>query len=207
MSDTILETPSKEDALEVISNEPLEPKDVSTEPIAKDAVRVHVLALDRIFETDDNAPEGIMFKKSFKVTKCEGPAEYVSATQFAGQMRRTTNKVELLDEIFEYKLAAQILKEEKDANISGKRRILVVDVTEFPYISTHVDYRDQEEVLKSSLNDEKFVEEVLKYWNADGCKERWCCAMFVNQHINRVTFRLLNGCIEGLFNLYTLDDQ
>ncbi len=206
MSDTAIETPiistPSEDS--PVTNNSTHPTS-SSGATSKELTRICVLNIDALDEVQEEPlAEGVKFKRVYKVMKCEGEKDYVEACEGAGQMRPKKNKLMLLDDIFEWKLAAQILMDEKCMGIKDQKRIAIINLTEFPYITTHIDYRDQKEILGAAFNDEAFLSQVMTYVNADECRSQWICTLIINSNISHATFRLLNGGVCDLFNLYKL---
>lgn len=198
MSDTVIETP--------IVATPSEDSPVNAQPTPKDPLtKICVVEIDSVDEAqEESLADGVKFKRVYKVMKCNGDDIYVEACKCSGQMRPKNNKLMLLDEIFEWKLAAQIVANEKAADITDQKRLAIIDLTEFPYVSTHVDYRDQTELLGNVLSDKEFLSQILTYWDTPECKGQWVCALIINTNLNHVTFRLLNSSVYTLFRNYEL---
>jgi hypothetical protein len=100
-----------------------------------------------------------VYMYNFLVTdvKSQNP-NYSIATAYGQPLSRNNNRIRDLNAFAEMFILT-IMKEELETN--NQRILLVIDLTNYPYISSYFDYRDQIDVNKDM---DSFSQDIIRLW-------------------------------------------
>ena len=145
------------------------------------------------------APSERPFRKTYKVLKCMGNDKYVGACK-AGKMEVEENKLSFIGDIFCYKLA-HTLREEELTQDENEKRLMVVDVSDFPCLSVVAVYSKTIDASKYTT-DQKLADVLTSAYEThqgDGL-----IFVIINQHTKSIVVKAVSTQVAKLFESYKI---